>query len=80
MVGGGDAEKLLRALTGWYQKRFEAAEAIHDHNEAVARLSRATGTSLLAPEAAAPAPPAPSKPAETDDRPRRREPASPSPQ
>lgn len=53
MVGGGDAEKLLRALTDWYKKRFEAAEAIHDHNEAVARLSRATGTTLMAPETAA---------------------------
>jgi outer membrane protein TolC len=49
MVAGGDAERLLRALTDWYKKRFEAAEAIHDHNEAVARLSRATGTDLIAP-------------------------------
>jgi outer membrane protein TolC len=54
MVGGGDAEKLLRALTQWYQKRFEASQAIHDHNEAVARLSRATGTTLIAPDDALP--------------------------
>lgn len=80
MVGGGDAEKLLRALTGWYQKRFEAAEAIHDHNEAVARLSRATGASLIAPEGATPAPKAASTPADADARPRPRDMARPSPQ
>lgn len=61
MVGGGDAEKLILALNGWYEKRFAEAEAIHDHNEAVARLSRAVGTSLTAPPrspAASPAAPA----------------------
>lgn len=62
MVGGGDAERLLRALTDWYKKRFEAAEAIHAHNEAIARLSRATGSSLIAPETTASAP-TPAKPA-----------------
>lgn len=80
MVGGGDAEKLLRALTGWYQKRFEAAQAIHDHNEAVARLSRATGTSLVAPADAAPPPKAPSEAGDADARPRRGAPARQSPQ
>lgn len=64
MVGGGDAEKLLRALSDWYKKRFEAAEAVHDHNEAVARLSRATGASLLAPERG-PATPSPAQPRPT---------------
>jgi outer membrane protein TolC len=52
MVGGGDTEKLLRALSEWYKKRFEAAEAIHDHNEAVARLARATGSPLIAQDRA----------------------------
>ncbi len=55
MVGGGDAETLLRALSDWYKKRFEEAEAIHAHNEAVAALSRAVGTSLIARSGAAPA-------------------------
>ncbi len=58
MVGGGDTDKLLRALGDWYKKRFEAAEAIHDHNEAIARLARATGTSLIA-QSAPPTPPEP---------------------
>ncbi|MCH9682276.1 MAG: TolC family protein [Deltaproteobacteria bacterium] len=47
-VGGGNADKLLRKLKDWYKKRFEEAEAIHAHNEAVARLARATGTPLIA--------------------------------
>lgn len=59
MVGGGDAEKLLRALADWYKKRFEEAEAIHAHNEAIARLARATGTPLVAPDAPNPAVPGP---------------------
>ncbi len=59
MVGGGDAEKLIRALNDWYKKRFAEAEAIHAHNEAVAKLSRAVGTSLIAPYSADPAPEAP---------------------
>jgi outer membrane protein TolC len=46
-VGGGDSEKLLRALEGWYKKRFEAVEAVHQHNEALARLARAVGTPLV---------------------------------
>jgi outer membrane protein TolC len=80
MVGGGDAERLLRALTDWYKKRFEAAEAIHDHNEAVARLSRATGTSLLAPDPAQ-APPKPTKESsKARTRSSRRAAASPTPQ
>lgn len=49
MVGSGDTDQLLRALKDWYKKRFEEAEAIHAHNEAVARLARATGTPLVAP-------------------------------
>lgn len=49
MVGSGDTDQLLRALKDWYKKRFEEAEAIHAHNEAVARLARATGTPLIAP-------------------------------
>ncbi|MEX1367418.1 MAG: TolC family protein, partial [Nannocystaceae bacterium] len=53
MVGGGDTAELLRALTNWYKKRFEEAEAIHAHNEAIARLARATGTPLIAPTGAA---------------------------
>lgn len=80
MVGGGDAEKLLRALTEWYKKRFEAAEAIHDHNEAVARLSRATGTSLLAPEVAPAAPKAADEPEKTPARASRRAGARSTPQ
>ncbi|MEM9462077.1 MAG: TolC family protein [Myxococcota bacterium] len=65
MVGGGDAEKLLRALTNWYKKRFEQAEAIHAHNEAVAKLARATGIPLLAPSTRPPSatpPPPPQDP------------------
>ncbi|MCA9710459.1 MAG: TolC family protein, partial [Myxococcales bacterium] len=61
MVGGGDAEKLLRALNDWYKKRFAEAEAIHAHNEAVARLARATGIPLIAPSPAK-APKAPKEP------------------
>ena len=56
MVGSGDTDQLLRALKDWYKKRFEEAEAIHAHNEAVARLARATGTPLIAPQR--PQPPA----------------------
>ncbi len=47
-VGAGDAEALIRALKDWYKRRFARAEAIHAHNEAVARLARATGSSLIA--------------------------------
>lgn len=47
-VGGGDAEKLLRALEGWYKKRFEEVEATHAHNRALAELERAVGTPLVA--------------------------------
>lgn len=54
-VGGGDAEKLLRALERWYTNRFSQVEAIHDHNRALAELSRAVGTPLVAPRKA-PAP------------------------
>lgn len=54
MVGGGDAEKLLRALTNWYKRRFAQIEAIHAHNEAVAKLARATGIPLLAPSSPTP--------------------------
>lgn len=61
MIGGGDTDKLLRALGDWYKKRFEAAEAIHDHNEAVARLARATGAPLIAQDTPSP----PSKTAKT---------------
>ncbi|MEM7154942.1 MAG: TolC family protein [Myxococcota bacterium] len=51
---GGNTNELLRILKNWYQKRFEEAEAIHAHNEAVARLARATGTPLIARSPAAP--------------------------
>lgn len=47
-VGGGDAEKLLRSLEGWYKKRFEEVEATHAHNRALADLERAVGTPLVA--------------------------------
>ena len=45
---GGSTNELLRILKDWYKKRFAEAEAIHAHNEAVARLARATGTPLIA--------------------------------
>lgn len=80
MVGGGDAEKLLRALTQWYGKRFEAAEAIHDHNEAVARLSRSTGTSLIAPDDAMPPKKPPAKAGKAESRPRTKADARPTPE
>lgn len=46
-AGGGDSGELLRSLEKWYRKRFEQAEAVHGHNEAVARLGRAVGVALV---------------------------------
>lgn len=45
-LGGGNAGELVKYLETWYRKRFELAEAIQHHNQAVARLSRAVGTQL----------------------------------
>jgi len=50
-IGGGDAEELVKYLEKWYRKRFELAEAVQLHNQAVARLSRAVGTQLAVPPA-----------------------------
>ena len=45
-IGSGDASELLKNLEKWYKLRFDFAEAIVAHNQAVARLSRAVGTQL----------------------------------
>jgi hypothetical protein len=47
--GGGDAGELLRAVEKWYRRQFDYMEAVHTHNEALARLSRAVGASLIDP-------------------------------
>ena len=49
-IGGGNAQDLIRALKDWYEWRFKAAEAVQAYNVALAKLSRAVGTSLLAPQ------------------------------
>ncbi len=56
-IGGGDFEKLARALQSWGEWRFKHVEAIYSHNIAVAELSRAVGKPLIA--ATAPAAPGP---------------------
>jgi outer membrane protein TolC len=48
MVGGGNTKDLIRSLTDWYEWRFKQTEALMAHNVALARLSRAVGTALVA--------------------------------
>lgn len=47
-VGGGDLRELQRALTTWAEWRFKHFQAIMQHNVALADLSRAVGTPLVA--------------------------------
>ncbi len=49
MVGGGNSRELLKALKDWYDWRFKHAKATLAYNVALARLSRAVGTALVAP-------------------------------
>ena len=49
LVGGGSSKDLLKALKDWYDWRFKHAEATLSFNVALARLSRAVGTALVAP-------------------------------
>ncbi|MCA9690221.1 MAG: TolC family protein [Myxococcales bacterium] len=49
-VGGGDFEKLGKALKDWAEWRFRHFQAMYTHNVAIAELSRAVGAPLASPQ------------------------------
>lgn len=48
-IGAGNFEQMRKALTSWAEHEFEYFEAVMERNNAVAKLGRATGTSLTEP-------------------------------
>ncbi|MFV8756057.1 TolC family protein [Nannocystaceae bacterium ST9] len=51
-IGAGNFEQMRKALTSWAEYEFKYFEAVMERNTAIARLGRATGTSLTEPGAA----------------------------
>lgn len=48
-IGAGNFEQMRKALTSWAEYEFEFFEAVMERNNAIAKLGRATGTSLTEP-------------------------------